>query len=467
MLKGATVKTQGEPGTVLETGRPRTLDLARSAALYELARHVSPGGVQNAARVDEPHPLYIARAAGSRLWDVDDNEYLDFHAGHGPALLGYNHPEVLDAAVKSLTERGPHFGLGHPGEVHLSRQMATLIPGAEMVGLCGGGGSDPCYHAIRLSRTFTGRRKIIRFEGSTHGWAEPLSVSDSPHPDEVGPYDTPHPVAPPGALSEVIGNTIVLPHNDPAVLERRLARDGHEVAALIVEPVVQNLGCVPLVEGFPRLLRQVCDHYGIVLIYDEIQTGFRHDLGGMQKLHGVTADLATFGKAMANGFILSAITGKRRIMSLFQPEGDVRFSGTFNGHVLGVDAALKTIEILQRGDRAVHHKLFHLGRLAADGLSAAITQLGVKARVQAFGSVFALYFTDQPVRNYRDLMPLRFGKPAALREAYRKHAMAHGIYIPRTPGGRCFISAAHTEDDIARVVDVTTRFLTEHREDLR
>jgi glutamate-1-semialdehyde 2,1-aminomutase len=446
---------------------PQMPKLARSAELYELARAVSPGGVQNAARIDDPHPLYIARAAGARLWDVDDNEYIDLHAGHGPAVLGYNDPEVRDAAIKSLTERGPHFGLGHPGEVHLARQMVELIPGAEMVGLCGGGGSDPCYHAIRLSRAFTGRRKIIRFEGSTHGWAEPLSVSDAPRPDEAGPYEAPNTVAPPGALSEVIGNTIVLPHNDRGVLERRLAREGHDVAALIVEPVVQNLGCVPLDEGFPQFLRQVCDHYGIVLIYDEIQTGFRHDLGGMQKLHGVTADLATFGKAMANGFIISAITGKRSIMSLFQPVGRVRFSGTFNGHVLGVDAALKMVEILQRGDRAVHRKLFHLGRLASDGLNAAIAQLQIRVRVQAFGSVFALYFTDQPIRNYRDLMPLRFGKPGELREAYRKYALAHGVYIPRTPGGRCFISAAHTEDDIAKVVDVTVRFLTEYREEFR
>jgi glutamate-1-semialdehyde 2,1-aminomutase len=369
--------------------------------------------------------------------------------------------------IRRINGRHTHFGLGHPGEIDLARRMVDLIPGAEMVALCGGGGSDPCYHAVRLARTYSGRRKIIRFEGSTHGWAEPLAVSDSPAPDEAGPYETPHAVAPPGALPEVIANTIVLPHNDPGVLERRLAQEAHEVAALIVEPVVQNLGCVPLADGFPQLLRQLCDHYGIVLIYDEIQTGFRHDLGGMQRLHGVTADLATFGKAMANGFIISALTGKRAIMSLFQPEGGVRFSGTFNGHVLGVDAALKTIEVLEHGDRALHRKLFRLGRMAADGITKAVTNLGVKVRVQAFGSVFALYFTDQPIRNYRDLMPLRFGKLAALREAYRKYALAHGIYIPRTPGGRCFISAAHTEEDVAKVVDVTVRFLTDHRADLR
>lgn len=442
-------------------------NLARSAALHDVARAISPGGVHNQARVDDPHPLYFSRAAGSRLWDVDGNEYIDLHAGHGPAVLGYNHPEVLEAVIASLTERGPHLGLGHPGEIELSTLLVELIPCADMVGLCGGGGSDPCYHAIRLSRTFTGRKKIIRFEGSTHGWAEPLAVSDAPNPDEAGPYEEPHSVAPPGALPEVIANTIVLPHNDPGILERRLAREGREVAALIIEPVVQNLGCVPLIDGFPQLLRQVCDHYGIVLIYDEVQTGFRHDLGGMQKLHRVTADLAIFGKAMANGFIISAIAGRRAIMSLLQPAGQVRFSGTFNGHVLGVDAALKTIEILRRDNGAMHRKLFHLGRLATEQLNEAIARLGVKARVQSFGSVFALYFTDGPIRNYRDLLPLRFGKMGGLRTAYRKYALAHGVYVPRTPGGRCFISAAHTEDDIAKIADITTRFLTEHRQELQ
>lgn len=445
----------------------RSPNLSRSAELYEIARAISPGGVHNGGRWDTPHPMYFTRAAGARLWDVDGNEYIDLHAGHGPAILGYNDPEVLEAVISALRDHGPHFGLGYPGEIELSRQMVELVPCAEMVGLCGGGGSDPCYHAIRLSRTFTGRKKIIRFEGSTHGWAEPLSISDGPSPDEAGPYEEPNRVAPPGALPEVIANTIVLPHNDPAVLERRLEREGHEVAAIIIEPVVQNLGCVPLLDGLPQLLRQLCDHYGIVLIYDEIQTGFRHDLGGMQKLHGVVPDLATFGKAMANGFILSAITGKRELMSLFQPTGQVRLSGTFNGHVLGVDASLKTVEILRRGEGAVHRKLFRLGQMATDQLNEAIARLHVKARVQGFGSVFALYFTDQPVRNYRDLMPLRFGKLGALRERYRKYALAHGIYMSRHPGGRCFLSAAHTEDDVAKIVDVTVRFLTEHRDELR
>lgn len=441
--------------------------LAGSAALYEIARTISPGGVHSAGRWDDPHPLYIDRAAGSRLWDVDGNEYIDLHAGHGPAILGYNDPEVLQAVMEGLTLRGPHFGMAHAREIELCKQLVDLIPCAEMVALFGGGGSDPCYHAIRLARAHTGRTKIIRFEGSTHGWAEPLSISDAPGPDEAGPYEEPNRVAPPGAVAEVLANTIVLPNNDAGVLERRLAKEGEEIAAIIIEPILQHLGCVPLVDGFPQLLRQLCDHYGIVLIFDEIQTGFRHDLGGAQKLLGVTPDLAAFGKAMASGFILSALAGKRSIMSRLQPVGRVRISGTFNGHVLGVDAALKTIEILRRDDRAVHRKLFHLGRLVTEGLNEAIGRLHIRARVQGFGSVWALYFTDQPVRNYRDLMPLRFGKLGALREAYRKYALANGVYLWRHPGGRCFISAAHTENDLGRVMDVAIRFLTEHREELR
>lgn len=442
-------------------------DTSQSLQLYERALGVSIGGVHNYAFSDEPHPLYFSRAAGSRLWDVDGNEYIDLGGGRGPCVLGHNHPEVFQAVVEALAQYGPHLALPHPREIELSEQLVALIPCAERVGLTGGGGSDPCFHAVRIARAHTGRKKIIRFEGSTHGWSEPLAMSDFPSAEEAGPYEEPNSVAPPGTLPEVAANTIVLPINDPAVLERRLEREGHEVAALIVEPVVQNIGCVPLDPGFPQLLRQVCDHYGIVLIYDEMQTGFRHDLGGMQKLQDVLPDLAVFGKAMSNGYIISALVGKRAIMSQLPPEGRVRFSGTYNGHVLGVSAALKTIEILRRDNGAAYRKLFQLGRLVTEGLTEAIAALGIKARVQNVGSVYALYFTDQPVRNYRDLLPLRSGTPAALRKAYRAYALRHGVYVPRHEGGRCFISTSHSEDDVAKVVDVTVRFLAERQAELR
>ena len=191
--------------------RPET---RQSEKLHEIARDVSPLGVHGSGRWYEPWPLYFARAAGARLWDVDGNEYIDLHGGLGPYVLGYNHPEVLAAAVETLTRQGPHLGLPHPGEVQLCRALVDLIPCAEKVALCGGGGSDPCYHAIRLARAYTGRRKIIKFEGGQNGWAEPLSMSITPSADEVGPYERPNSVASPGILPEVVANTVVLPANE-------------------------------------------------------------------------------------------------------------------------------------------------------------------------------------------------------------------------------------------------------------
>jgi glutamate-1-semialdehyde 2,1-aminomutase len=250
------------------------------------------------------------------------------------------------------------------------------------------------------------------------------------------------------------------------VLERYLARYGREIAAIIIEPIMQGMGCVPLDPGYPQLLRELCSHYGIVLIFDEIQTGFRHDLGGAQKLLGVTPDLATFGKAMANGFVISALAGRREIMSMLQPEGPVHFSGTFNANVLGVHVALKVLEILRRDDNAVHKRLFALGRMLADGIEEAIRRHGVKARLQSFGSVWALYFTDRPVRNYRDLLPQRSGRFAALREAYRDHLLRRGIFANAHPGNRAFLSAAHTEEDVARITEATVHFFADYKSQL-
>lgn len=439
----------------------------QSRKLHEIARDLSPLGVHGNGRWYEPFPLYFTRAAGARLWDADGNEYLDLHGGLGPYVLGYNHPEVLAAAIETLTHQGPHLGLPHPGEVQLSREIVDLVPCAEKVVLCGGGGSDPCYHAIHLARAYTGRKKIIKFEGGQNGWAEPLSMSITPSAAAVGPYDRPNTVASPGTLPEVVANTVVLPANDAGVLQRYLEREGREIAAIIVEPVMQGMGCVPLETGYPQLLRELCTHYEIVLVFDEIQTGFRHDLGGAQKLLGVTPDLATFGKAMANGFVISALAGRRDLMSMLQPEGPVHFSGTFNANVLGVHASLKTIEVLKRGNAAIHRRLFELGRLLTDGMNDAIRKHQVKVRLQSFGSVWALYFTDQPIRNYRDLLPLRSGRLAALRHAYRYHLIRHGIFVNAHTGNRAFLSAAHTDDDIARVVKVSARFFAERQAELR
>jgi glutamate-1-semialdehyde 2,1-aminomutase len=441
---------------------------AVSRALYERARVVEAGGAQGEGRGYLPYPIYMQRGEGARMWDVDGNEFIDCHGAFSAVLLGHNHPVVRDAAIETLRDRGAGLSCAHELEVDLAYTLREQIPTAEMSAFsCTG--SEATYHAIRLARAVTGRDKILKFEGCYHGWHDAVAFSTHFAPDSsAGPAEEPVPIpASSGMAAGTRDAVLVRGYNDVAGLESAIGRSGHELAAVIVEPVAVNGGLVEPTPEFLRALRELTSDAGIILIFDEVITGFRLGLGGAQARYDADPDLTTFGKAMANGLPISALVGKARYMSQLATAGDVLFSGTHCGNIVNVAAALATIGVLQDG--SVHERLSSLGEYLARGLRATIEETGVRAQVHQVDSIWALHFTDRPIRSFRD-MPFDVGsgqrKYAHWPVSYRRWLLARGIYVHPAAMVRAFIGAAHTSDDMDRIIDATRDFFIAHRDEL-
>ena len=437
----------------------------RSQQLHVHARRFLPMGVTGDGRYSSPYPIAFASARGKWLHDVDGNTYLDYHGGFGTAVLGYAHPEVDAAVHKAMQEIGAFVGVPHPYEVELAERLCALIPFAERVALCGGGGSDAIYHAVRLARAATGRTKIVKIEGGYHGWHSIVGVSTRPPLREAGDAAAPRSVPnSAGILPAVTAEVIVATANDAISLQQLFVERGHEIAALLIEPVIYSSGCVIVEQSYLQLARDLCTKHGAVLIFDEVMSGFRTGIGGAGARLGVSADLGAFGKAVANGYIISVLAGVAPLMTQLAPEGPVFYSGTFNGHPLSVSASLATLDILERDH--VPEQLSRLGDRLATGINGMIRGLGVVAVCQTFGSVWNLYFRVHSVRNYRDLAESLGPGTEQLNDAYRVFLRDRGIYMHKRHVNRCFISAAHDEDDIDRTVAVVAEFLEAHREEL-
>lgn len=419
-----------------------------NAMLVERARQVIPGGVNSGNR-GLPWPMAFVRAEGAYLFDADGRRYLDYHAAFGPIILGHNHPRV-NAAVAEAMRRIDIIGAGVTDlEIELAERLNRHIPCAERV-LLTNSGSEATYAALRLARAVTGRNKIIKFQGTYHGWHDAVLLNVISPPEKIGQYD---PLSL-GMLPDVIRQTIVLPFNDTEAVAETLQRQGEEIAAIIVEVIPHNIGCVLPRPEFLQALRDMTRQYGVVLIFDEVITGFRHALGGYQSIVGVTPDLATFAKAMANGFPIAALAGRAALMDRFAPGGGVLFAGTYNGHSVGVAAALATITELESG--AIHNHCFELAQIAADGLTQIAAELGIPLTVARFGSVFVPYFMEPgPIETYTDL----FRNHTARDVWFRKTMCEHGIFMIPTALKRNHVSAAHTRADIDRTLEVARRVL--------
>lgn len=417
-----------------------------NSALAERAAHVIPGGVNSGNR-RLPWPLAVVRAAGAHFTDADGNTFLDYHAAFGPLILGHNHPRV-NAAVRAVIERLDIVGAGVTDlEIELAETIARLVPCAERV-LLTNSGSEATYAALRLARAVTGRSTILKFQGTYHGWHDAVALNVISPPDRLGHKD---PLSL-GMLPEVIDHTLVVPFNDVEAV--RAAIEGRDdVAAILVEVIPHNIGCVLPRLDFLQDLRQLCDERGIVLIFDEVITGFRHGLGGYQAICGVTPDLATFAKAMANGYPIAALAGRAHFMDRFGPGGGVFFAGTYNGHPVGVAAALATIAEL--ADGSVHRHCFALAERLASELRAIGRELGVPLTVAQFGSVVVPYFFDGPTERYEDLL----ANDTARDVWFRSAMCARGIFMLPVALKRNHVSAAHTAADIDRTLEVARAVL--------
>jgi glutamate-1-semialdehyde 2,1-aminomutase len=425
-----------------------------SAALYAEASQLIPGGVTSAARKMTP-PIVFREGQGAYLIDVDGNRYLDYHAAFGPVLLGHNHPEVNRCVAETLLST-PLPGAGVTElEIEVARKIHQHVPCAAKVQLCGSG-SEALSYAVRVARAFTGRPKLIKFDGCYHGTYDSVLANAPTDSHKMagsgsrltgGSLGTCPGSA--GILPEALAHTLVCTYNSLDEVERTLDANRGQVAAILVEPVAHNMGCVLPRPGFLEDLRALATSHGTLVIFDEVITGFRHHLGGYQALCGVTPDLATFGKAMANGFPLAAIAGRAEIMDHFSTRegGDTYFAGTYHGHPAALAAALTTIDILE--NQAVHRRIFELGDRLRRGLAEIHERVGTGATISGFGSVFVTYFTSEPIENYGDALR----NDAARFLDYRRRMMERGVFLIPSNLKRGHIGFSHTEQDIDRTLE--------------
>jgi glutamate-1-semialdehyde 2,1-aminomutase len=405
-----------------------------SAALLDRAAASIPGGVNTCRRRSDPR-LCFARGEGAHLWDLEGRRYIDYHAAYGAIFLGHSHSEVNDAVAAATRER-VLFGVGvTEAEVELAETLTRHIPCADQVVVCNSG-SEATYHAIRLARGVTGRQKIVKFEGFYNGFHDSVLVGTTVR----GPGSA-------GMLQASIDATIVCRFNDLEDVERAFRDDS--IAAVIVEPIAHNSPGIMPAPGFLEGLRALCDEHGSLLIFDEVITGVRHHLGGAQAILGVTPDLATFGKAIANGYPLAAVAGRREHMERFNTtaHGDVHFGGTYNGGTVGVEAALATLRHLERN--LVHEHVYRLGDRMRAGLHAIGEEAGVPVVASGYGSLFVLLFMEGPLRDFDDVLR----NDAALFGRYRRELIGRGIFEMPESLGRSHISAAHTDEDVDRSLD--------------
>ncbi len=420
-----------------------------SESWFERARKVIPGGVNSPVRAFGAvggTPRFLARGKGSRVWDADGREYIDLVASWGPLILGHAHPEVEEAVIRAL-RNGATFGAPTTAEVELAERVVEAVPSVEMVRLVSSG-TEATMTAARLARGYTGRSRILKFEGCYHGHADSFLIKSGSGALTFGVPSSPGVPAP---LAEL---TLVAPYNDLEAVKTLYYRHQKDIAAVIVEPVVGNMGTVLPEPGFLEGLRELADDYGSLLIFDEVITGFRVAFGGAQERFGVMPDLTTLGKILGGGLPLGALGGKREILERLAPVGPVYQAGTLSGNPLATAAGLATLEILKRGGKAFYASLEAKGRRLEEGLQGAIQKAatqkaGLSACVVRMASMMTLFFAPGPVKNLGSLSGVRA-------DLYSKffHAMLdRGIYFPPAQYEAFFLSAAHTEAEIDRIVE--------------
>ena len=439
------------------------VNLSRSRALYQEAVGYSPGGAPDAKGWDGDM-FYVERANGNRLWDLDGNEYIDYHAASSSIILGHSDPDLNDAIIDTVQNRGVQLSQPHRLEVELAKKIKEVIPNADKVAF-GNAGTDTLQFAMRMARAYTGRPKVVRFGGGYTGWSDSHAARGGAESvvttSDAGPVSV---AETSGVLPAILENNIVLPYNDLDAASDCLERQKGEIACVIVEPIIHGQSILP-VPGFLEGLRQLCDACDIPLVLDEIITGFRHDLSGLQGKWSIDADIGLYGKSMANGHVISAITGKEEYMSTLSPRNPAYLSGTYNGNPLSVTAALKTIEILERP--GFYDRLYKMGDTVREGINTVIEELGLNALCVGYGSVWGLWFDRTQPANHRDVARYNSTGGKEKAAAYVRHMLNNGVFLQPSWPARACIYAAHTDEDLQHTIDTTAGFLKEHQAALR
>ncbi len=431
---------------------------AKSASIFKANRRVISGGVVSVNRAVEPEIAFV-RGLGSRVWDADGNEYIDYHAAFAPYILGHNDPDVNAAVHRCLKEGASLMGSGtNPWEGRTAELIVQHVLSVEKVMLTNTG-SEASYHAIRIARAHTGRDGILVVQGGYNGWHNDVAVNVMTPLDAVGPRVSPgeYKVVPlsAGVPGHVLRDIHVVNYNDLASV--RYVIDRHPIAALILEPVLQNIGIVKPQPGYLEGLRQLCDEAGVVLVFDEVKTGFRHALGGYQSLCGIRPDLSIFGKALANGYPIGAIGGRTDLMDYFvhpDPSRRVLIAGTYNAHPIPCAATIATVEKLAKNETENYEHLYSLGERMQKGLEGLFAERG--ATVCRQGSAFCAYFMDHEPVDWHDIADHH---DFDFDGCYRTALIGTGVYHFPLPTKQGSISLAHTEEDIDLTLERTREVL--------
>lgn len=419
-----------------------------SSALFDAAQRFIPGGVNSPVRAFKAvgvDPIFYDRAKGSRVWDVDGNEYVDFVGSWGPMILGHTPDAVVDA-VRAQLDKGTSFGAPTELELEMAQRLAEIVPSIEMVRMVSSG-TEATMSALRLARGYTGREKFIKFDGNYHGHSDALLVAAGSGLLTLGIPSTP------GVTKGAAADTIVLPYNQLGPVREVLEAEGEQVAAIIVEPIAGNMGVVPPQPGFLQGLRDLCDEFGVVLIFDEVIAGFRVALGGAQALYGVTPDLTTLGKIIGGGFPVGAFGGKREIMEALAPIGPVYQAGTLSGNPIAMTAGLALLDRL--AEPGVYERLDSLGARLAGGLCHAADAAGQVTFCNRVGSMSTMFFTEAEVTDWSSASTSDTAKYAV----FFRGMLERGFTIAPSQFEACFVSLAHTEEDIDAFLSAASEVL--------
>jgi len=420
---------------------------SRNQILFEQSQQFIPGGVNSPVRAFRSvggTPIFFKQGKGSRLWDEDGKEYIDYIGSWGPMILGHAHPEVI-AAVQKTAENSLSFGAPTARELEMAELINHLVPSMEQVRLVSSG-TEATMSAIRLARGFTNRQKIVKFEGCYHGHADALLVKAG---SGLLTFGTPSSA---GVPAEVAAHTLTLPYNDIPSLQKLFSEIGQEIACVIVEPVAGNMNLITPAAGFLQTLRALCSEHGAVLIFDEVMTGFRVAKGGAQALYGVNPDLTTLGKVIGGGLPVGAFGGRKDIMQCLAPLGPVYQAGTLSGNPVAVAAGLATLNLIQQ--TGFHERLAATTKSLTDGLSAIAREAGVAFSAQAVGGMFGIYFSAEVPNSFDDVMQ-------SDRDAFNRffHAMLDDcIYLAPSAFEAGFVSAAHSEQDIEQTLSAARKY---------
>ncbi len=416
--------------------------LEKSKKLFEQAQKFIPGGVNSPARAFKSvggTPVFFEEASGSLLTDVDGNEYIDYVGSWGPMILGHAFEPVIEA-VREAAAKSTSFGAPTELEVRMAEQVRKMVPGVDTIRMVNSG-TEACMSAIRVARGYTGRDKIIKFEGNYHGHGDSFLIKAGSGALTLGSPSSP------GVTKSTAADTLVADYNDLNSVKELLNEFEEEVAAIIVEPVSGNMGCIPPRPGFLDGLRELCDAHGTVLIFDEVMTGFRVAIGGAQQRYGVTADLVTYGKIIGAGLPVGAFGGKKEVMDVVSPVGPVYQAGTLSGNPLAMAAGLALLEELHENPRH-YDELEEKAAYLFNGLSEVFNEYGIPVHINKVGSMISVFFTDEEVYDFKTAQTT---DQKFFKEFYHR-MLENGIYLPPSPFESWFLANTLTEEMLDRTI---------------